>query len=494
MDYQRLETPIAISPAPLQKASQPAAPTPMQREIVKLSTKAGPPGAHLTSERLQPLAPLHDSIWKRLDSEFQFTTLVHPNIDEQIRFLQEGIYSLQGNLAQARPYLYFIVEEIERAGLPPDLALLPLVESAFNPHAKSNQEALGLWQFIAATAKSYGLPSNRWYDGRRDVVASTHAAIKYLKRLHRMFDGDWLLAIAAYNTGPGNVRAAIRRATAKGMPTDFWNLGLAKETRNYVPRLIAVSRLLSDPQRYGVRLPPIRNRKYFSPVSMGRQISLVEVARLAQVSHDSLAILNSGLVADTTPPDGPHVINVPASSVKSLLAKLSAKKRERERTTALLLPVEAADKNSLLAMETKRHDAGLPTIPPLTSNTINQQKSFKPFRTYHYKSHEVKPGDNLWDLSREIGTDVSTLTEWNHATKASGPLKIGAMMNVAFMSIETEVSTDPQLMRYRVSPSETLTSISDKFNTRISLIKKWNPSLWNKNHVQAGQSLRIPKP
>ncbi len=474
-------------PASSDNSATPPVVTSLQREITRLSTRSGPPGSHLRSVSLTPLVPLHKSIWDRLSSGLTLTSQQHPDIDRQLRFMQEGIYSLQSNLARARPYLHFILEEIERAGLPADLALLPLVESAFDPLAKSNQQALGLWQFIAATARSYGLSNNKWFDGRRDVIASTRAAIRYLDYLHRTFDGDWLLAIAAYNTGPGNVRAAIKRATKKGSATDFWSLRLAKETKNYVPRLIAVSKLIANPDHYDLTLPTIANRKYFETISLDTQISLQQASELAGVSHKSLVSLNSGLITDKTPPDGPHVLNVPTSSLKKLLDALASQQRQRLTESATTKSRDSTVPAEQMDQQSRSVKAGA-IAPDVTS----ANDTFKPFKTYHYKSHIVEPGDNLWDLSRKIGTSVNTLTEWNQSAMESGHLKIGARVHVAFTDIETDKTPVPRLFNYLVSDGDTLPAIADKFNSKISTLKKWNPALWTKNHVQAGQSLRIP--
>jgi len=260
-------------------------PNNLSESVRELSSRNGPPGAFRSIEDLQILPLSHHSLWDRLRDGFEFAELEHHKIDLQIEFLQNGIRSLHANLTAARPYLRHIVDQVERAGMPIDIAMLPLVESAFNPHAKSSQNALGLWQFIPDTGTLFGLDENDWYSGRKDVIASTEAALKYLRRLHKTFDGDWLLALAAYNTGQGNVRSAIKRAKKRGLVPDFWNLRLAKETRDYVPRLIAVSKMIREPEAYGIILPPLSDRKSVRTVNLDKAISVEQLAEMVHMGQ-----------------------------------------------------------------------------------------------------------------------------------------------------------------------------------------------------------------
>ena len=209
--------------------------------------------------------------------------------------MQSGLRSLRSNLIDASPYLYYIADQLDRSGVPMDIALLPLIESAFNPTALSDQSAVGIWQFIPATASHYGLSVKKHHDQRKDVIASTTAAVRYLSDLHRQFEGDWLLALAAYNTGPGNVRAAMRKAVKRGLEPTYWNLKLSKETSNYVPRLIAATKMISNPEVYGLMLPPLANQKQIESVSVGRRISIQQVAELTDISMEEVKYLNPGL-------------------------------------------------------------------------------------------------------------------------------------------------------------------------------------------------------
>jgi len=190
----------------------------------------------------------------------QLTEHSHPRLDKQLAWYSSNQSYIDRVFKRGERYLYHIVNELEAQQMPLELALLPVVESAFDPFAYSHSHAAGLWQFIPGTGKRFGLERNWWYDGRRDPVASTAAAIKYLSYLHRYFDGDWLLALAAYNSGEGNVRRAIARNKRLGKPTDFWSLKLPRETQAYVPQLLAVAAVIRTPEKYNTVLPKIANR------------------------------------------------------------------------------------------------------------------------------------------------------------------------------------------------------------------------------------------
>ena len=465
-----------------------AQPTTIQLEqaIQKLTARAGPPGAYRNDPiKHNQLSLIQTSLWQRLRKQFEFTHLEHSSIQLQIEFMQEGLNSLVSNLHDATPFLFFIVEEIEHAGLPIDIALLPLVESAFDPLAKSEQNAVGLWQFIPSTADDYDLERNQWYDARNDVVASTRAAVKYLKRLHKSFDGDWLLALAAYNTGPGNVRHAMRRAETNGLEPTFWNLQLARETRDYVPRLLAVNKMIADPDTYRLSLPALPNQKMIDTISIGRSLTLAKAARLADVPVDQLVSLNTGYLDNRIPLGGPYHLTVPVGKGRQLLDELSKRKLN------LALPDESTNHDT-----SARHNRyGRSTVTDhLSASSTSRQLTpeFKPFKKYVYQSHIVERGDNLWDISKDMQTNVETLKQWNGKSSKSAKLQPGDRMIVAYVDEESVAEIDQKLINYRVTATDTLFTITKRFNVSISELKKWNPALWEKNHVQAGQAIKIP--
>ena len=452
----------------------------LMQAIAELNARSGPPSAYQDRESaLMPTGLMQESLWQRLQSRFQFAQLEHPDIDAQLDYFTSGLSSLRSNLIDAKPFLYFIADEIDRAGLPLDLVLLPLVESAYNPQAQSNRDAVGIWQFIPGTAQIFGLTINDDYDGRKDVIASTRAAIKYLKRLNKTFNGDWLLAMAAYNTGPSNVRAAMTRAEQAGLEPTFWNLDLASETLNYVPRIIAATKLIADPQRFGLELPELSNRKTIATVSVGRPMSLAQVATLVEIAENELVAINPGLLRQEIPRGGPYDIAVPADYADPLINRLNNGKLGNQ--VAASRSIEPA-----FASPAAFYD------PPLFGHAVNRlaQYPFKPYKKYVYRSHVVEPGESLWKIAREMRTDIDTLTDWNG--NAEKNLQPGDRMIVAFIDEETHVDLSPKLLSYRVHANDSLMSIVDKFNLSIGELKKWNPALWHRNDLQPGQSIKIP--
>lgn len=230
-------------------------------------------------------------IWDRIRRGFAMQDLEGTLVDDRTQWYAQRPEYMERMVARSSRYLYHIVEELERRNMPTELALLPFVESAFNPQAQSSAKAAGMWQFIPSTGKSYNLKQNMFRDERRDVLASTDAALDYLARLYDMF-GDWHLALAAYNWGEGAVSRAIARNQARGLPTDYASLTMPNETRYYVPKLQAVKNIIANPASYGVRLPEIPDHPYFVTVTTSRDIDVKLAAKLANMSLEEFKALN----------------------------------------------------------------------------------------------------------------------------------------------------------------------------------------------------------
>jgi membrane-bound lytic murein transglycosylase D len=218
-----------------------------------------------------------------------------------------------------------IVREIERRDMPMELALLPEIESSYNPRALSPKSASGMWQFIPSTGTRMGLAQNDWYDGRNDIVASTRAALAYLKGLHDDLGGDWALAIAAYNCGPERVRAAQQANRSQGKPTDFWSLDLPGDTEAYVPQLLAIAQVVAAPGRYGLAMPRVPDRPQLELVHVASQVDLGQAARVADISPATLSHLNAGLKQGKTQPNGPHTLLVPAGAAQRSWSSAAAR-------------------------------------------------------------------------------------------------------------------------------------------------------------------------
>lgn len=230
-------------------------------------------------------------LWARIRRGFQMPDLQSDLVDMQTTWYTERPDYVQRMTERSQKYLYHIVEELEARNMPTELALLPFIESAYNPQALSVAKAAGMWQFIPGTGRTYNLKQNMWQDERRDVLASTSAALDYLSRLHDMF-GDWYLALAAYNWGEGNVQRAIARNQAAGLPTDYQSLRMPNETRNYVPKLQAVKNIIANPQQYGLTLPDIPNHPYFVTVTTSHDIDVKMAAQLSGLSLEEFKALN----------------------------------------------------------------------------------------------------------------------------------------------------------------------------------------------------------
>ena len=233
-------------------------------------------------------------IWQRLRHGFQLLEddTENPRIDQQRLWFASRTSSLETIAQRSTPYIYYIVEELDKRNMPLELALLPFIESAYNPLAYSSAHASGLWQFMPATGRSFKLKQTRWYDGRLDIMASTQAALDYLEYLNTMFDGDWLLTLAAYNAGEGRVGRAIKRNREMDLPTDYWNLQLPKETKAYVPKLLGLAQLIASPQAYALNLPDVPDEPYFVQVSLEHQLELKRIATLAKVPAEHMHALN----------------------------------------------------------------------------------------------------------------------------------------------------------------------------------------------------------
>lgn len=375
---------------------------------------------------------------ERIRTGYAFSQENREAIDRHIaQYVAHPAY-LPKVLRRAERYLHHIVEELDGRELPLELALLPVVESGFDPFAYSHGRAAGLWQFIPGTGRRYDLKQNWWYDGRRDVTASTRAALDYLEELHARFDGDWLLAVAAYNSGEGNVQRAIRRNIRANKPTDFWRLRLPRETKAYVPKLLAVRQIVADPARFGLTLPRLPDVPYFSKVETGSQIDLALAADLAETTVEEMYALNPGFNRWATDPDGPHRLLVPHenhSAFERALQTLPSK----ERTQWARYPVREGDSLSLIA---KRHGttpdvlkrvnslrgdrirAGQHLMIPKSARsagTYTMSADSRLHRTMSEKQGEnseiytVKAGDTLWEMGKPMASALVSLpngTAW----------------------------------------------------------------------------------
>ncbi|MDH3672983.1 MAG: LysM peptidoglycan-binding domain-containing protein [Gammaproteobacteria bacterium] len=394
----------------------------------------------------------YTDLWDRIRSGLRLPKLEDRRVAYHERWFSKNPKYMKRKMERARLFLYHIVEELDRRGLPMDLALLPAIESAYQPHAYSHARASGLWQFIASTARRYGLKVNWWYDGRRDVVASTTAALNYLEDLHAEFD-DWYLALAAYNAGEGKIRYLRERNRRRGLPTGYLHLPrLRAETQHYVPKLMAMINIVSNPEKYGITLEPIPNEPYFGRVDLGSQIDLNVVAKLADVPVGDLYDINPGFRRWATDPTGPHQVLVPIDNKDVLstgLANLSQDARIKWRRHSVkrgetLGEIAKRYGVSVLAIKKANNVRGTLIrvnqnlmIPissrPLSRNVANITRPLPRSRVGPRGRakiiHRVRKGETLWSIARKYRVYVRQLASWNRM-RTRDILQVGRKLKI----------------------------------------------------------------
>ncbi|MBL4672009.1 MAG: transglycosylase SLT domain-containing protein, partial [Arenicella sp.] len=368
---------------------------------------------------------------ERIRQGFKFPKLKSEHIRQYEKWSTEHDSYLEGLFARGTPFLYHIVEEIETRGLPMELALLPAIESAYKPDAVSRSNAGGLWQFIPSTGRHFGLRQDWWYDGRRDALLSTNAALDYLTQLNKRFDGDWFLTLAAYNAGQGTVARAIRTNKRKGRGTSYQNLPLRLETRRYIPKLIALKNVINNPDAYGVTLPFIESKPYFKVVELPGQIDLKKFAKDAGIDPAELRHLNAGFKRWATSPEGPHRLLIPINTDGDIEHAVAAAQRavKIDYSNHKVLPgeslssiahrygvsVSALQSSNNLSSTTIR--AGKNLMVPLSASRVSQmadatnstkrESRERESAENHRVVHHVRRGDTLWSIAKKYKVQVN---------------------------------------------------------------------------------------
>lgn len=296
----------------------------------------------------EPAPAASTDIWTRIRDGFELPRVTADTVRKQVAEYTRHPHLLKQILRRGEPYLFHILNRLEQNGMPTELALLPVIESAFDPFATSPAGAAGIWQFMPDTATHVGLRQDWWYDGRRDFIASTEAALRYLERLNKRFHGDWLLALAAYNAGSARVQMAIRQNRESGRPADFWHLSLPAETQSYVPRLIALKRIIASPDNYNVSLPRLPDARQFSNIEVQGQLDLRVAARLAGISFSRLQRLNPCYDRSITPPGMANNLLVPGSVAQTLRERI-ARLPEDRRMESIRYRIREGDNLSTIA-------------------------------------------------------------------------------------------------------------------------------------------------
>jgi membrane-bound lytic murein transglycosylase D len=515
----------SLPPAP----EHPGPKAPMDRATVTI------PGSFSTAREVPHMPPeQYTDLLDRIRDGYALPDVAHYAVDREVELYRKNPDFLDRTFKRGARYLYYIVQEIERRNLPLELALLPVVESAFNPVAYSRSRASGLWQFIPSSGKHYGLEQNWWIDERRDVIEATGAALTYLQYLNKYFAGDWYLAIAAYNGGEGTVSGAVRRNQAAGLPTDFFSLNLRAETRDYVPKLLAISRIVRNPEAYGLSFAAIPNQPFFEAVEPGRQMHLDHAAQLAGITREDMFALNPGYNRMTTPPKGPHRLLLPVPNAQTFRQamldqpltdqssvavaaiepppEVRHKVRRGETLSAiarqygvpmvalqrandiqgsvihpgdsLLIPAGFVDETVTLAALAAPRDDITAQLPEHQKSPASKKPTV----------HVVKSGDTLWDVARRYGVTVPALASANGLSSKAG-LVPGARLEIpgkGGTATRTASSSAKESSRvtYKVKRGDTLSEIADRFDVSVRELMTWN-RLRQSSSLRAGQRLVV---
>ncbi|MBS9428650.1 murein transglycosylase D [Photorhabdus akhurstii] len=366
-------------------------------------------------------------LWGYIRDELKMKIPDNYRVREQRNYYLKNKSYLHDVTLRAEPYMYWIVRQIKQRDMPMELVLVPIVESAFNPHATSRAKAAGLWQIVPDTGRNYGLTQDKWYDARRDVAASTTAALNLLQRLNKMFNGDWLLTIAAYNSGEGRVMRAIKENQIKGRPTDFWSLSLPRETTLYVPKVLALSDVIRNSDKYGITLPKSNNQRALAQVDVGQQITLSQAAELAGMSLTSIKAYNPGYKRGVTSPNGPHYIMLPKAKVDQFKHSLANK------TVLSNIRQEVANNNRRLSKQSQ---------------------------------YKVRSGDTLSAIAKRFNVSTRELQRMNNLRTAR-LLKIGQVLRV----------NNDNAIIYRVRQGDSIASIAKHHGINIKDLMNWNDGI-----------------
>ena len=440
-------------------------------------------------------------IWERIRREL---TIKIP--DDQIAatsIYRERLYKNQSAVNRisksGQRYLFHTLSRAQELDLPVELALLPFVESEFDPYAKSVDGATGIWQFMPATGKEWGLKSNWWYDGKKDVLASTEAALKFLSYLHQKFDEDWLLAMAAYNTGPTRVNRAIKKNKTQDKGIRFWDLDLPKETTAYVPKLLVLCELINNPKSFEVNLPSIANRPYFQRVKIPGQLDLMQAADLAGLKPETIYELNPGFNQWATDPSGPHYLLLPIGVSDRFITQLESLD-ENDLVRWDRYKIRRGDSLSRIASRYKIEVAVLKEINGMDDDLIIAGKEIMVPRGSAWADKQspreqlyiVLKGDTLWNISKKFKVSIEDLVLWNELNLEK-PLQINQEIKIfsRYERIRQDLpSRELRTMLYPVKSGDTISRIASKFEISPQKIQEWN-EIEDVSKIFPGQVLKL---
>ena len=461
-----------------------------------------------------------NDLWRVIADRQEIIVDNNPRIQSHIDWISQRPDYLASISKRAEPFLYLVVSELEKEEVPIEIALLPIVESDYYPFSYSHGTATGIWQFIPSTGRMYGLDEDWWHEDRRDVLASTKAAVRYLKDLNRMFDGDWLLSIAAYNAGPGRVQRAIDKNRNQDKRTDYWSLDLPKETEKYVPKLLALGKVLKNPERFNQKLIKIENKPYLEPINLESQFDLALIAQWTNLSIDEIYSFNPGLKRWATPEELPYTILLPVDVVGDFKEILTNQKN-RPKVSWTRYKVKEGDSLSIIAQNFNTTINQIQSVNNIKGSLIRANSYLivplaRESEAYYSLSdaqreksrlnatknsdkliYKVVSGDSLWKISRNFDVTVNDLVRWNKIVPTA-PLSIGKELVILIDAKEkTELAkitnTGIDINRkivYTVRSGDNLSLIAQKYKVKVSQIRDWN-DLNETDILQPGDKLTI---
>lgn len=492
LDYQLSDASFTLQDA--------ARPTP--EEIASLSRTVFPEARPLVEEKqtfnIAEVAR-HPDLWSRIRSGFKMPDLDSPTVRKWEQYYANRPDYLNRIIERGNRYLYHVVEEVEKRGMPMEIALLPMIESAYNPKAESSARASGMWQFIPETGKRYGLERTWWYDGRRDVVAATSAALDYLTEIHGMF-GDWQLALASYNWGENAVARAVAKNQATGLSSAYSDLRMPVETANYVPKLMAVRNIIANPSAYGIEIADVPNKPYFMAIDNNRHMDVRVAAQLAEIPVAELLRLNPGFMRPVIAQKDERKLVLPADKVETFQLNLAnydkpllnwqpyvTRKGEDLDKLARKFGISLAELKSINDIPVKARAASgqtilVPKIEHLdvsdrqtlaalaanrTAEPVDRGENDKPRTAKPQAQHRVTRGETVFSIAKRYNISVAQLRTMNG--KKNNRVAVGEKLWVA-----AAAKAAPAKRQYVAKRGDTVKTVARRFNVAAVDLMKWN--------------------
>ncbi|MGI2169856.1 LysM peptidoglycan-binding domain-containing protein [Shewanella sp. MF05960] len=500
---------LAVTGCQTLQSTEPQSDNDQHSVAIKAKSKKS---ATVTLDEIEEQVAEVNNLWLRISNKMQLPVTDNALVAQYRQWYLDNPKHLEIVTQRAGPFLYYIVEQLEARKLPIELALLPIVESGFDPLAYSSGHASGLWQLTPPTAQSFGVKTNWWYDGRQDVASSTKAALDLLQYLYPKMDNNWFYTIAAYNSGEGRVLNAVKHNQNRGKPADFWSLSLPKETAHYVPQLLALADVIKHADKYGITLTPIANSPQIEVVNIESQLDINLAADLAQIDIVDLKAINPGLKRWATAPQGPHQLVVPsdkAASFKRALATVEPDSRinwvrykiksgdsisriadQFETTATLIRSSNGIKGNNIVAgrfliIPVAAKD---PDLATMTADQILARKAVIK-SSPNKQAYTIKSGDSLWKIAQSQQVSVAQLMKWNNL-KQQSTLSVGKNLVIYPNEVAVNNATKEKTVNYRVQSGDSLARIATKYNVTVAELIEWN-SLQNSKLIQPGQILKL---